>query len=164
MYSDIGDNWLIILILTLICSVGYLLLAKHKALRSFASPLTNPNILVVHGARPGSTVVDPTLFVLKLQTFLRIAKISYVHDYTRPRDRKGRIPWIELNGKEHYDSTLIIEYLTEKFNITIDDQLTRKQKALARTIQKMIEGNTAWYYKQNKAIIDRILTFFQHKF
>ncbi|EDV22437.1 uncharacterized protein TRIADDRAFT_28700 [Trichoplax adhaerens] len=58
--------------------------------------------------------------------------------------RKGKMPWIELDGDAYCDSTFIIEHLTKKFNVSIDRSLSEQQKAVARVIQKTIEENTIW--------------------
>ena len=52
-------------------------------------------------------------FCLKLETYLRMVKIPYqtVVDATPFRAPKGKLPWIEHEGKKIGDSGLIIEYL-----------------------------------------------------
>ncbi|EDV22436.1 uncharacterized protein TRIADDRAFT_5603, partial [Trichoplax adhaerens] len=89
-------------------------------------------------------VVSSSPFVLKLQTFLRMANIKYVHDPKNHFGRKGKMPWIELDGKDYCDSTFIIEFLRERFNLKIDNNLNEQQQSLARVIQKTIEENTLW--------------------
>ncbi|RDD41082.1 Failed axon connections-like protein [Trichoplax sp. H2] len=123
----------------------YITGGRNSKSKSFPkSPLAKPGLVVLHGANPGSSIVNPSPYVLKLQTFLRMAKIEYVFDRNNPMGRKGKMPWIELDGDAYCDSTFIIEHLTKKFNVSIDRSLSEQQKAVARVIQKTIEENTIW--------------------
>ncbi|EDV22615.1 uncharacterized protein TRIADDRAFT_28855 [Trichoplax adhaerens] len=108
------------------------------------SPLAKPGLVVLHGDGPCPVIVNPSPFVLKLQTFLRMANIEFVHDLRHPFGRENKMPWIELDGKSYCDSTFIMEFLTERFNVQIDDHLDAEQKALARFILKTVEENTIW--------------------
>lgn len=130
--------------LIVLCVGGYLYMSR-KMPKSFPrSSLAKPGLVVLHGAGAGSTVVNPSPYVLKLQTFMRMANIEFVHDYKNPVGRKRKMPWIELDGKDYCDSTFIIEFLTEKYNVQIDSHLTDEQRASARVIQKTVEENTTW--------------------
>ena len=133
-----------------LCTGSYFYLTGSNKSKSKSFPkssLAKPGLVVVHGARPGSVIVNPSPYVLKLQTFLRMAKIDYVLDLNNPMGKKGKMPWIELDGKDYCDSTFIIEHLTKTFNVSMDDTLSDKQKATARVIQKTLEENTIWYLK-----------------
>ena len=37
---------------------------------------------------------------LKLETFFRMTKLPYENDYSRTFSKKGKLPWIEFNGRE----------------------------------------------------------------
>ncbi|KAJ3397928.1 hypothetical protein HDU92_000029 [Lobulomyces angularis] len=58
-------------------------------------------------------------YSLKLETWLRLNHIDYVvvRDFDLKSAPKGKIPWIEYEGKKIGDSELIINYLSEKLNI-----------------------------------------------
>jgi len=63
------------------------------------------------------------------------------------------IPYIELNGEEIADSSLIIEQFKEMFEVNPDKCLTPEQHALGHTIQRMTECNTikyAFYWRYGK--------------
>jgi hypothetical protein len=51
------------------------------------------------------------------------------------------LPFIELNGEQVADSQLIIHRLQQHFPHTAD-QLDDQQQAIARSIERMIEGST----------------------
>lgn len=52
---------------------------------------------------------------------------------------KGQIPFIELNGRQFADSQAIIEMLTEKYHVQIDDGLNPRQQAEIRALKVFIE-------------------------
>lgn len=60
------------------------------------------------------------------------------------RSKKGLLPFVELNGEEYADSTLIIKELSQKFNNDLDAGLTPEQRILAHATMSMIENHLAW--------------------
>jgi len=83
-------------------------------------------------------------FAIKLETWLRVAGIKYECIYTKSfHPKTGQIPYIEINGEQYADSNLIIEMLTEKFNVTLDSSLTAEQKAVSHAVTSMVENFTA---------------------
>lgn len=132
-------------VISCIASVAsYFGFLRRNQCKVHMSALAKPGLVVLHAMGPTRTIVNSSPFVLKLQTFLRMANIEFVHDLKHPFDRKHKMPWIELDGKVYSDSTFIIEFLTKRFNVKIDNHLDDKQKALARVISKTIEENTFW--------------------
>ena len=83
---------------------------------------------------------------LKLETWLRIANIAY--DIEIPQDftkaPKGKVPFIDYEGKLIGDSTLIIEMLKEKEGIDPDCDLTSTEKAISLAFRRMLKENTYW--------------------
>lgn len=80
-------------------------------------------------------------FPLKLATWLRMAELPF--DFMVANDPskgpKGKSPWIEYGGVRMGDSSLIIEYLEERFGIDLDAHLDAHQRALALSVQRMLE-------------------------
>jgi|GEM_PF-136662 len=80
-------------------------------------------------------------FPLKLATWLRMAEIPY--DFIIANDPnkgpKGKSPWIEHGNVRMGDSSLIIEYLKKRFDIDLDGHLNAQQRALAVSVQRMLE-------------------------
>lgn len=60
------------------------------------------------------------------------------------RSKKGQLPFVELNGEEIADSTLIIKDLTAKFEKDIDSGLNQEQKNIAHATISMIENHLVW--------------------
>ncbi|XP_070541195.1 failed axon connections homolog [Ptychodera flava] len=85
-------------------------------------------------------------FPLKLETYLKFAKIPYkvVLEKSLRESPKGKLPWIEYNGRVMGDSGLIIEFLNDEFKIDLNKNLNPTEKAIGRAFQKMAEENMFW--------------------
>jgi hypothetical protein len=57
---------------------------------------------------------------------------------------KGQKPYVELNGKETADSTIIIEELAKHFNKHLEAHLTETEAANAHAQYVMMEQSTVW--------------------
>ena len=80
-------------------------------------------------------------FPLKLATWLRMAEIPF--DFVVANDPskgpKGKSPWIEYGTVRMGDSALIIEHLQQRFGIDLDAHLDARPRALALSVQRMME-------------------------
>lgn len=87
------------------------------------------------------TIVSPSPFALKLETWLRMNQINYhnlSNDFAKGSS-KGQVPFIELNGRQFSDSNFIIDHLTQAFNLSMDRNLTTRERAEARALTVLIE-------------------------
>ncbi|CAK8251983.1 Failed AXon Connections homolog [Caenorhabditis elegans] len=57
---------------------------------------------------------------------------------------RGQIPFIELNGRQHADSTIIIDNLTEHFHKSDLEDLSASDKAIARAFFALLEHHLCW--------------------
>ncbi|XP_070541198.1 failed axon connections homolog [Ptychodera flava] len=69
---------------------------------------------------------------------------------------KGKIPWIEYNGLQIGDTSLIIEFLNREFEVDLNKNLNPEEKAIGRAFQKMAEenmfwGHAHWVFRQDHA-------------
>ncbi|MDD5580464.1 MAG: glutathione S-transferase family protein [Methylobacter sp.] len=92
-------------------------------------------------------VCDASPFCVKVEAYLRLAKLPYealsgTH-YLR-KAPKGKLPYIEDNGKIIADSSFILEYLKETYGDTLDAELSDADKAIAHAFIKMIDENMYW--------------------
>lgn len=97
------------------------------------------------GTRFGLPDISP--FVLKVDVFLRMNNLEFQRKNGLPYLRnspKGKLPVIDDGGKTVADSSFIIEHLIKSHNLTIDDWLTKEQKATAYLINKSIDENFYW--------------------
>lgn len=60
------------------------------------------------------------------------------------RSKKGLLPFIELNGEEIADSTVIIKELAQKFGKDLDAGLDNNQKNVSHAMISMIENHLFW--------------------
>lgn len=84
-------------------------------------------------------------FCAKLETWLRMAGLPY---QVRPADRrsmpKGKIPYVDIDGRKMGDSQLIIEHLQRVHGDKLDAHLTPEARARGHVIRRMIEEGTFW--------------------
>jgi len=80
-------------------------------------------------------------FPLKLDAWLRMAGIPFEFVIANDPNKgpKGKSPWIEHGDVRMGDSSLIIEYLEQIFDIDLDAHLNDEQRALAVVTQRMLE-------------------------
>ncbi len=102
--------------------------------------------LVVYGTFGawGMPTVSP--FVLKLLTWLRMAGLPHEYRGGNPfRAPKGKVPYIELDGRKMGDSQLIIEALSARHDIRLDDHLTPEKRATGHALRRMMEEATYFH-------------------
>ncbi|XP_078044667.1 failed axon connections [Augochlora pura] len=86
-------------------------------------------------------------YCLKVETWLRLNGIKYenVDHKVKFRSKKGGLlPFIELNGEEIADSTIIVRDLSQKFDKDLDAGLTAEQRSVSHAMISMIENHLAW--------------------
>ena len=90
-------------------------------------------------------------FCLKLETYLRFAKVPYENKLTvsMGASKKKKMPMILDQGELIEDSTLIIEHLKIKHGVDLDKNLTAEQKAITKAFQWLCE----------KSLIDVVVYF-----
>lgn len=96
-------------------------------------------------------VEDASPFVVKVDAFLRMAKLDYQNDAdfnNLKKSPKGKLPFITDDNNSDLvtisDSEDILSYLTSTYNIDLDHFLTDKQKAQAHLITKSLDENLYW--------------------
>lgn len=103
-----------------------------------------PGVVILYqvGRGPNAPSISP--FPLKLETFLRMAKIPYMNDHTAKFSTKGKTPWMEYNGVDVADSQFCIEYLKKELGADLNKHLTAEEYGASRALQKMAEENLYW--------------------
>jgi glutathione S-transferase len=106
-------------------------------------------MITLYGAGPFFGLPDPSPFAMKAETLLRMSKLPFdKKQMSRSKAPKGKIPYIEDDGKLLGDSTFIRWHLEQKYRIDFDAMLTAEQRAVAWAFEKMAEDHLYW------AIID----------
>lgn len=104
-------------------------------------------MIKLYGFGPAFGLVDPSPFVVKVDTLLRLSGLPYelVNDFNAfRRAPKGKLPLIEDEGQIIADSYFIYEYLRDKYQLTIDEHLSKEQQGLAYLLTKSLEENFYW--------------------
>ncbi|XP_048727985.2 failed axon connections homolog isoform X2 [Ostrea edulis] len=140
MFLDIQH--LIPVLVAIVCT-SLLLILKSRRNHNRIQSCSHDVVLLHHcGKGPHAPSLSP--FILKLETFFKMAEIPYqiVRDYKL--GPKGKVPWVEYNGLIMADSQLCMEYLTEKLRLNIDDHLSTAERAISRSLQRMVDEHTYW--------------------
>ena len=80
-------------------------------------------------------------FATKLLAWLELSGIPYqqvIEDDPR-KGPKGKSPWIELDGERIGDTELIIELLSRRYGVDLDEGLTPEQRALGLAWRRTFE-------------------------
>eukprot|EP00095_Tigriopus_kingsejongensis_P003082 maker-scaffold664_size116482-snap-gene-0.19 protein:Tk03082 transcript:maker-scaffold664_size116482-snap-gene-0.19-mRNA-1 annotation:"hypothetical protein CGI_10007879" len=117
--------------------------------------------LVLHQLDRGKTCPSGSCYVLKLETYMRMAKLSYELDFKKPMSKKDKTPWISYNGRAIADSQLAQEFLAEEFNLDFSTHLSPEEKAVARGLRSILEDHfyfafslDQWVYSDAKHVLD----------
>ena len=72
---------------------------------------------------------NPSQFCVKIETYLRLAKLPYRSEAAVPFQAPlGKLPFIVDDGKKICDSRLIVEYLKTTYGDPLDNWLSPEQK------------------------------------
>jgi glutathione S-transferase len=94
-------------------------------------------------------------FCLKLEAYLRLAGIPYQVKLADPlKAPKGKVPYVELDGKLMGDSQLIIEHLQRVHGDPLDGKLTPQQAAIGHAVRRMLEESTYWNIVHERWAVD----------
>ncbi|ODM88186.1 hypothetical protein Ocin01_18495 [Orchesella cincta] len=100
--------------------------------------------LILHTVWRCKTLPGISPYGMKLETYLRMAKIPYELDTKDAMGPKGKLPWITYNGVHVADSHLCIQFLNKKFGINLNKNVTKEQAATAYACRIMLENHWMW--------------------
>ncbi len=89
--------------------------------------------------------ISASPFCLKLETYLRMVELPYemvVGDLGKAP--KGKLPYIQDNGRTIADSNLIIEYLKTTYGDKLDRYLSKPEQAISLAISRLLDENLYW--------------------
>lgn len=104
-------------------------------------------MIKLYGFGPKFGLADPSPFVLKTNTYMKMANIDFesVDSFNNlSKAPKGKLPFIEHDGKTIADSAFILEYLQSEYGNTLDKHLSDEQKAQSYLLAKSLEENFYW--------------------
>ncbi len=109
---------------------------------------------------------DNNPFGLKVDTFLRLAKIPYKHEHivdTKNAPR-GQLPYIVDGDKTVSESNEIIRYLTNRYQISLDADLSEAQKNIQFLVIRMLDSHLYWVMSYSRWQDDRFWPLFKTEF
>jgi glutathione S-transferase len=77
-----------------------------------------------------------------------------VVDATPFRAPKGKLPWVEHEGRRIGDSGLIIEYLEGRFGCDADACLSNNERAITHSLRRLIEENLYWTMVYDRWVVE----------
>ncbi|KAF1766715.1 hypothetical protein GCK72_006673 [Caenorhabditis remanei] len=91
-------------------------------------------------------IPSPSPYSLKLETWLRMAGIEYenVSNEFKHMSNRGQQPFIELNGEQVSDTSIIIDTLATKVQGRELNELSTKEKSIERAFYTLIEHHLNW--------------------
>jgi glutathione S-transferase len=102
-------------------------------------------VITLYNFGPAFGLPDPSPFVMKVETLLKLAKLPYRTDPTGfAKAPKGKIPYIEDDGLVVPDSTFIRWHIEKKYRVDFDERLDAPQRATAWAFEKMAEDQLYW--------------------
>lgn len=103
-------------------------------------------MILLHQFPPAFGLPNASPFCLKLETWLRMTGLAYRNIYlTDPRSApKGKLPYIELDGRKIADSQLCIDYLTASRGVDLDAGLSPVERARAHALRILLEDHLYW--------------------
>jgi glutathione S-transferase len=101
-------------------------------------------------------IPNPSPFCMKLETWLRMAGLPFeVVRVVDPRKGpKGKVPWIEDEGRTIADSAFIIEYLTKAYGDRLQTSLGAEERATSLALQRLIEEHLYWAIAHGRFLDD----------
>ena len=96
---------------------------------------------------PRLGVVDPSPFVLKVATYMKMAGIEFAShaDLRNLKNApKGKLPFIDDDGEQIADSFFILQHLARKYGGSLDEHVSNEQLAISNLLAKSLDENFSW--------------------
>lgn len=82
-------------------------------------------------------------FCMKVETYLRMVGLDFqVKEGDVRKAPKGKLPFIDDDGKVVADSEFILDHLKKKHGDKLDEKLTNEQRAVGHLIRRTLEEST----------------------
>ena len=112
-------------------------------------------MITLYGFGPFCGLPDGSPFVLKVMTLLNFAGVDYREERsTYSRAPKGKLPFIDDDGRIVADSTFIRWHIEKTRGIDFDRHLTAEQRAIAWAVEKMCEDHLYWLMVRDRWLDD----------
>jgi glutathione S-transferase len=104
-----------------------------------------PAMLTLYGFGPLFGLPDPSPFVLKTMTQLKMSGLPFRFEHATPQEApKGKIPFIRDGDVVLGDSVFILDHLKRAHGVDLDAHLTPHQRSLGWAMERMLEDHLYW--------------------
>jgi len=118
-------------------------ISKQRMIKRWSK--TTQDVVVLHCLPTAKNSPNGSPFVVKLETYLKMANIPYEVDVKDFFGMKGKTPWITLNGEHIADSQMCIEFLAKKFGKKIGNgNYSKEERALANLARITMDEHFIW--------------------
>ncbi|GFN79322.1 failed axon connections [Plakobranchus ocellatus] len=141
-------------------SVYFLSRPSLELFLSFLLPDAPKDTVVLHqyGAAPSVPSISP--FVMKLETYLRVADIPYINKYDRWPGPKEKLPWIQYNNQAVPDSQRCVEFLNQERGVDLNKKLGPGELALGHLLRRTCEESLYWILLMWRLVFDPNATIY----
>ena len=102
-------------------------------------------MITLYAFGPAFGLPDPSPFVLKVETLLKMCGRAYrITTDGLGKAPKGKLPYIDDDGETVADSTFIRWHIERKYDFDFDRGLDAEQRSIAWALEKMVEDNLYW--------------------
>lgn len=102
-------------------------------------------MIVLHQFARTWGIPNLSQFCVKIETYLRIAKLPYQIVESMPlKAPRGKLPFIVDDGQKIADSRLIVQHLKKTYGDTLDAHLTPAERGVATAFQRLLEEHLYW--------------------
>ena len=103
-------------------------------------------MITLYGLGEGFGLPEISPYVMKTEVQLKMAGLPYRKLPAMPQQGpKGQLPFIDDGGVRLGDSTFIRGYLERTYGLDFDEDLTRRERAEAWAVERMLENHLAWF-------------------
>lgn len=98
---------------------------------------------------PAFGLLDSSPFVAKAEMLLKMAGLPYqTNRFGYTKAPKGKLPFIDDDGKIVADSTFIRWHIETKYGVDFDRGLSEAERAMAWSVEKLLEDHLYWILLQ----------------
>jgi glutathione S-transferase len=113
-------------------------------------------MITLYGFGPLFGLPDPSPFVLKTLTQLKMSGLPFALERASPLDApKGKIPFIRDGEAVLGDSVFILDHLKRAHGVDLDVHLTPAQKSVGWALERMLEDHLYWAIIHARWAIDK---------
>ncbi|XP_065317783.1 failed axon connections homolog isoform X2 [Gordionus sp. m RMFG-2023] len=105
------------------------------------------DIVILHQIPRAKYIPNLSYHSMKIETFLRMANISYENELSFLRSPRGYIPWVEYKGSIMGDSQIAIDHLSSVFDVNLNLQFSDRDRAQALAFRILTENHLYCEYR-----------------